>query len=60
VQPKAKTDLHESWQAETRAEAVVAFDHFSEKYQAKYQGACDCLKKDRDVLLACYDFPAEH
>jgi transposase-like protein len=60
VQPKAKTDLHEIWQAETRADAVVAFDHFLEKYQAKYQGACDCLKKDRDVLLAFYDFPAEH
>lgn len=60
VQPKAKTDLHEIWQAETRSEAVVAFDHFLEKYQAKYPGACDCLKKDRDVLLAFYDFPAEH
>ena len=60
VQPKAKGDLHEIWQAETRAEAVVAFDHFLEKYQAKYLGACDCLKKDRDVLLAFYDFPAEH
>lgn len=60
VQPKAKGDLHEIWQAETRENANLAFDHFLEKYQAKYQGACDCLKKDRDVLLAFYDFPAEH
>jgi transposase-like protein len=60
VQPKAKADLHEIWQAETRENANLAFDHFLEKYQAKYQGACDCLKKDRDVLLAFYDFPAEH
>lgn len=60
VQPKAKADLHEIWQAETREKANTAFDHFLEKYQAKYQGACDCLRKDRDVLLAFYDFPAEH
>jgi len=60
VQPKAKADLHEIWQAETLADANKAFDHFMEKYQAKYQAACDCLRKDRDVLLTFYDFPAEH
>lgn len=60
VQPKAKADLHEIWQAETEEEANKAFDHFLEKYGAKYAGACECLKKDRDVLLAFYDFPAEH
>ena len=37
-----------------------AFDAFLEKYQAKYPAACECLEKDRDVLLAFYDFPAEH
>lgn len=60
VQPKAKADLHEIWKAETRVAANQAFDHFQEKYCAKYQAACECLKKDRDVLLAFYDFPAEH
>ena len=59
VQPKAKADLHEIWQAETRAMANKAFEHFLEKYGAKYSTACDCLKKDRDVLLTFYDFPAE-
>ena len=29
-------------------------------YQAKYEGACECLRKDREVLQAFYDFPAEH
>src|SRR5712671_6484686 len=29
-------------------------------YQVKYQRAADCLTKDRDALLAFYDFPAEH
>ena len=60
VQPKAKADLHEIWQAETKAAAEQAFDHFLEKYDAKYQSACDCLRKDREQLLAFYEFPAEH
>jgi len=60
VQPKAKADLHEIWQAETRESANKAFDHFLEKYGAKYPAACECLKRDRDVLLSFYDFPAEH
>lgn len=60
VQPKAKADLHEIWQAETRALGQKAFDHFLEKYGVKYEAACECLKKDRDVLLTFYDFPAEH
>jgi putative transposase len=60
VQPRAKADIHEIWMAETRENATKAFDTFLEKYQAKYAAACDCLDKDRDVLLAFYDFPAEH
>lgn len=60
VQPKAKSDLHEIWMAETRAAATKAFDTFIDKYGAKYEKACECLQKDRDVLLTFYDFPAEH
>jgi putative transposase len=60
VQSRAKADLHEIWMAETRASANQAFDNFLGKYQAKYEEACACLQKDRDVLLAFYDFPAEH
>jgi putative transposase len=60
VQPRAKADIHEIWMAETRADAVAAFDTFLEKYRAKYPAACECLQKDRDVLLSFYDFPAEH
>jgi putative transposase len=60
VQPRAKADIHEIWMAETRADAVAAFDTFLEKYRAKYPAACECLEKDRDMLLAFYDFPAEH
>jgi putative transposase len=60
VQPRAKADIHEIWMADTRQHAAKAFDAFLEKYQAKYPVACECLAKDRDVLLAFYDFPAEH
>jgi putative transposase len=58
--PKAKRSLQEIWMAETRAEAVVAFDAFIESYQLKYEKAANCLAKDRDALLVFYDFPAEH
>ena len=59
-QPKAKSLIHEIWMSETKAEATQAFDAFLEDYQAKYPKATECLAKDRDVLLAFYDFPAEH
>lgn len=60
MQSKAKADLHEVWMAETRKDASKAFDVFLEKYEAKYPKAAKCLAKDRDVLLAFYDFPGAH
>jgi putative transposase len=59
-QPKAKRSLHEIWMAETKAEAQAAFDAFIQAYALKYEKAADCLAKDREALLAFYDFPAEH
>lgn len=59
-QAKAKSMIHEIWMSESKAEATKAFDAFLETYQAKYPKATECLAKDRDVLLAFYDFPAEH
>jgi len=32
----------------------------SESWGVKYDKAVECLTKDRDTLLAFYDFPAEH
>ena len=60
VQAKAKGHLHDIWQAETRADAEVAFDFFIATYGVKYDKAVGKLIKDRDVLLTFYDFPAEH
>jgi putative transposase len=59
-QPKAKALLHDVWQAATKAEAEKAFDLFVATYRAKYGKATECLAKDREELLAFYDFPAEH
>jgi putative transposase len=60
VQPAAKADLREIWMAPGRATAAAAIATFAEKYGAKYEKAVSCLVKDRDALLAFYDFPAEH
>ena len=46
--------------APTRAAGEQAFDAFVEMFAAKYPAAAACLKKDREVLLTFYDFPAEH
>jgi transposase-like protein len=46
--------------AETKKDANVAFDAFVETYAIKYDKAVGCLTKDREALLAFYDFPAEH
>jgi len=60
IQAKAKGHLHDIWQAETRVDAEAAFDFFVATYGVKYDKAVGKLTKDRDVLLAFYDFPAEH
>ena len=60
LQPEAKQKLHDIWMADTREHANEAFDLFVKTYEAKYPKAVECLTKDREVLLAFYDFPAEH
>jgi transposase-like protein len=59
-QPKAKRSLQEIWMAETSKDAEAAFDAFIAAYELKYGKAAECLAKDRQALLAFYDFPAEH
>jgi transposase-like protein len=60
LQAEAKQKLHDIWMADTRDHANQAFDLFRKTYEAKYPKAVECLTKDREVLLAFYDFPAEH
>jgi transposase-like protein len=59
-QPKANRVLQDIWMAATKKDANVAFDAFVETYGVKYDKAVACLVKDRESLLAFYDFPAEH
>ena len=60
VQVNMKVDLREIYGAPTRAAAEAAIDVFADKYGAKYDKAVACLTKDREALLAFFDFPAEH
>ena len=60
LQPQAKSALWEIYRAATKTDANQAFNRFIKTYRVKYPEATDCLEKDRDVLLAFYDFPAEH
>jgi transposase-like protein len=57
---KAKRVLQDIWMAETRKDATSAFNTFIDIYGVKYDKAVTCLSKDREALLAFYDFPAEH
>jgi transposase-like protein len=60
VQPKVKAALHDIWMAETQDDAHKAFDRALVRFESKYPGAMERLRKDREELLAFYDFPAEH
>jgi transposase-like protein len=60
MQPSALANLQQIWMADTRDQAIKALDGFAAKYEAKYPKATASLQKDRDQLLAFYDFPAEH
>jgi len=60
VQPRAKQRIHDMYLAETKKEALKAYNEFITLYKAKYPKACECLVKDKDVLFEYYNFPAEH
>ena len=60
VQPGMKQGLREIWMSSDRAAAEKAINGFTLKYGAKYEKAVECLTKDREALLAFFDFPAEH
>ena len=60
LQAQAKQRRQAIWMAPARQRAEMAFDLFIAAYEAKYPKAAACLAQDREVLLAFYDFPAEH
>lgn len=60
VQGKAKQHIHDMYLAETKKDALKAFDSFEMLYKDKFPKAFTCLEKDKDVLFSFYDFPAIH
>jgi putative transposase len=60
VQGKAKSMLHEMWQAPTKEKALAAYEHFLSSWGEKYPKAVECLQTDREELFTFFDFPASH
>jgi putative transposase len=60
AQPGAKAALAEIWNAEDREHAEAAARAFEAAYGAKWPKAVAKITEDLDVLLAFYDYPAEH
>jgi transposase-like protein len=59
-QPGAKAALAEIWQAEDKEHAQAAATAFAAEYGTKWPKAAAKITDDLDVLLAFYDYPAEH
>ena len=59
-QPDAKQMIHDMYLSPTKKEALAAYQRFLDLYEAKYPKACECLRKDEEVLFTFYDFPAPH
>ena len=60
LQAHEQRQIAEKYATEAKKEANAAFDLFVDTYGVKYEKAVAKLIKDRDELLAFYDFPAEH
>lgn len=60
MQPKAKEMIFEITNAENKKEAGKAVDLFDAEFSTRWPKAAEKITKDRDALLAFYDFPAEH
>jgi putative transposase len=60
VQPKMKTARQDIWMAETRQDALDAYQRALVRFKGKYPGAMERLRKDQEEWLAFYDFPAQH
>jgi len=60
AQPAARAALAEVRDAEDRDHAERALEAFVKDYEAKWPKAVEKVTKDKDALLAFFDFPAEH
>ena len=60
VQKKATQMIRDMHMADTRENALEAYDKFIQTFAVKYEKAAENLKKDKDDLFRFYDYPAEH
>ena len=60
VQKKATQMIRDMHMADTRENALKAYDKFIQTFAVKYEKAVENLKKDKDDLFRFYDYPAEH
>ena len=60
VQKKATQMIRDMHMADTRENALKAYDKFIQTFAVKYEKAVENLKKDKNDLFRFYDYPAEH
>ncbi len=60
AQPAAKNAIADIHNAEDKQHAAAAIRAFVKQYSAKFPKAVTKIVDDEDVLLAFYDYPAEH
>ena len=60
IQSKAKSMIHDMYMADTKENALKAYDLFMKSFQDKYPKAVECLVKDKESLFTFYQFPAVH
>lgn len=60
MQSKAKSHIHDMYEAESKESALEAYEHFIDVYEDKFPKAVECLRKDKDVLFTFYEFPSSH
>jgi putative transposase len=60
AQPAAKNAIADIYNAEDKEHAATAIKAFAKQYSAKFPKAVAKVVDDEDVLLAFYDYPAEH
>jgi putative transposase len=57
---RAKKAIHEITEAENKAKAERAIEEFAKEFGAKWPKAVSKIEEEKEVLLAFYEFPAEH
>ncbi len=60
LQDKARRQLQDIWNSDTKEEAEKELKKFASLYGGKYPKAVECLEKDKKELFTYYAFPGQH